>query len=56
MLSSSDFDPWRTPYASEGIVSKRRDRPYQAGGSKDWIKLKNRRRPAMERVMEQSFT
>jgi ATP-dependent DNA ligase len=27
----------------EGLVSKRRDRPYQAGRSKDWIKMKNRK-------------
>jgi bifunctional non-homologous end joining protein LigD len=27
----------------EGLVSKRRDRPYQAGRSKHWIKAKNRR-------------
>jgi hypothetical protein len=26
----------------EGLVSKRRDRPYQAGRSKHWIKIKNR--------------
>ncbi|MGY0575950.1 ATP-dependent DNA ligase [Bradyrhizobium sp. RDM12] len=26
----------------EGLVSKRRDRPYQAGRSKEWIKVKNR--------------
>jgi ATP-dependent DNA ligase len=26
----------------EGIVSKHRDRPYQAGRSKYWIKVKNR--------------
>jgi bifunctional non-homologous end joining protein LigD len=33
----------------EGLVSKRRDRPYEAGRSKHWIKLKNRTHPAMER-------
>ena len=38
--------------ALEGLVSKRRDRPYRAGRSKDWIKIKNRKHPAMERVME----
>jgi ATP-dependent DNA ligase len=32
----------------EGLVSKRRDRPYQAGR----IKIKNRKHPAMSRVME----
>jgi ATP-dependent DNA ligase len=36
----------------EGLVSKRRDRPYQAGRSKHWIKVKNRNHPAMSRVME----
>jgi hypothetical protein len=29
----------------------RRDRPYQAGRSKHWIKVKNRQHPAMDRVM-----
>jgi ATP-dependent DNA ligase len=36
----------------EGLVSKRRDRPYQAGRSKHWVKVKNRKHPAMGRVME----
>ena len=36
----------------EGLVSKRRDRPYQAGRSKAWLKIKNRKHPAMSRVME----
>ena len=36
----------------EGLVSKRRDRPYQAGRSKHWIKIKNCQHPAMSRVME----
>jgi bifunctional non-homologous end joining protein LigD len=35
----------------EGIVSKRRNRPYQAGRSKHWIKIKNRSHPAMDRVV-----
>jgi bifunctional non-homologous end joining protein LigD len=30
----------------------KRDRPYQAGGSKRWIKIKNRKHPAMSRVMD----
>jgi len=34
----------------EGMVSKRADRPYRAGRSKDWVKVKNRE--AMSRVME----
>ncbi|MBR0755634.1 DNA ligase [Bradyrhizobium jicamae] len=38
----------------EGMVSKRRDRPYRAGRSKDWIKVKNRKHPAMGREMEAS--
>jgi bifunctional non-homologous end joining protein LigD len=36
----------------EGMVSKRRDRPYRAGRSPDWIKVKNRKHPAMERVRD----
>jgi bifunctional non-homologous end joining protein LigD len=36
----------------EGLVSKRRDRPYRGGRSKDWIKVKNRSHPAMERVKD----
>ena len=33
----------------EGLVSKRRDRPYRAGRSKHWVKVKNRKHPAMQR-------
>ena len=36
----------------EGLVSKRSDRPYRGGRSKDWIKVKNRLHPATSRVME----
>src|SRR5206468_43522 len=36
----------------EGLVSKRRDRSYTAGRSKDWVKVKNRAHPAMMRVGE----
>ena len=36
----------------EGLVSKRRDRPYQGGRSKHWVKVKNREHPAMYRVMD----
>jgi ATP-dependent DNA ligase len=36
----------------EGLVSKRRDRPYRGGRSKDWLKTKNRQHAAMVRVME----
>ena len=36
----------------EGLVSKRRDRPYQGGRSKHWVKVKNRKHTAMSRVMD----
>ena len=36
----------------EGLVSKRGDRPYRGGRSKDWIKIKIRSHPAMMRVAE----
>jgi bifunctional non-homologous end joining protein LigD len=36
----------------EGLVSKRRDRPYRAGRSPDWVKVKNRSHPAMSRVRD----
>jgi len=47
-------DLFRAAYrmALEGLVSKRRDRPYQAGRSKHWVKVKNRTHPAMARVMD----
>ena len=36
----------------EGLVSKRIDRPYRGGRSPDWVKVKNRKHPAMERVKD----
>jgi bifunctional non-homologous end joining protein LigD len=36
----------------EGLVSKHRERPYQAGRSRHWIKVKNRKHPAIYRVMD----
>jgi bifunctional non-homologous end joining protein LigD len=39
-------------FGLEGLVSKRRDHPYRAGRSPDWIKVKNRSHPAMQRVQE----
>jgi len=36
----------------EGMVSKRADRPYRAGRSKNWIKVKNRLHPAYQRVQD----
>ena len=39
-------------FGLEGMVSKRWDRPYQAGRSKHWVKVKNRKHPAMGRMMD----
>ena len=39
-------------FGLEGMVSKRRDSRYRPGRSPDWIKVKNRSHPAMERVRE----
>jgi bifunctional non-homologous end joining protein LigD len=36
----------------EGLVSKRSDRPYRGGRSPHWVKVKNRKHPAMMQVME----
>jgi hypothetical protein len=36
----------------EGIVAKRRDRPYRSGRSPDWVKIKNPGAPAVIRVIE----
>jgi bifunctional non-homologous end joining protein LigD len=36
----------------EGLVSKRRDRPYRAGRSPHWIKVKNPKSPAMTRAKD----
>lgn len=35
----------------EGLVSKRRDRPYRPGRSREWVKVKNRAHPAMSREL-----
>jgi bifunctional non-homologous end joining protein LigD len=35
----------------EGIVAKRRDRPYRSGRSPDWVKVKNPDAPAATRVI-----
>ena len=37
----------------EGIVAKRRDRPYRSGRSPDWIKVKNPDAPAATRLIEE---
>jgi hypothetical protein len=39
-------------FGLEGLVSKRADRPYRAGRSPDWVKVKNRKHPAVDRVAE----
>jgi bifunctional non-homologous end joining protein LigD len=36
----------------EGIVAKRRDKPYRSGRSPDWIKVKNQDVPAAKRLIE----
>jgi bifunctional non-homologous end joining protein LigD len=36
----------------EGIVAKRRDRPYRSGRSPGWVKIKNPDAPAATRIME----
>jgi hypothetical protein len=41
----------RAPVSSP-CSAKRRDRPYQSGRSKHWLKVKNRKHPAMNRVAE----
>jgi bifunctional non-homologous end joining protein LigD len=37
---------------AEGIVAKRRDRPYRSGRCADWVKVKNPDAPAATRVMD----
>jgi ATP-dependent DNA ligase len=39
-------------FGLEGMVSKRRDSTYRSGRSPNWIKVKNRNHPAMDRVRE----
>jgi len=39
-------------FGLEGLVSKRRESVYRGGRSPNWIKVKNRSHPAMERVKE----
>ncbi|MEH2501425.1 ATP-dependent DNA ligase [Bradyrhizobium sp. AZCC 1578] len=36
----------------DGLVSKRKDSRYRAGRSPDWIKVKNRTHPALDRVKD----
>jgi bifunctional non-homologous end joining protein LigD len=37
---------------AEGVVAKRRDRPYRSGRSPDWVKIRNPSAPAARRIME----
>jgi bifunctional non-homologous end joining protein LigD len=37
----------------EGIVAKRRGRPYRSGRSTDWIKIKNPEAPAVTRLIDE---
>ncbi len=37
----------------EGIVAKKRDRPYRSGRSTDWIKIRNPNAPAVMRLLEE---
>ena len=37
---------------AEGIVAKRRDRPYRSGRCADWVKVRNPEAPAATRIME----
>jgi bifunctional non-homologous end joining protein LigD len=37
---------------AEGIVAKRRDRPYRSGRCADWVKIKNPAAPAATRIIE----
>jgi bifunctional non-homologous end joining protein LigD len=39
-------------FGLEELVSKRQDSTYRAGRSPNWIKVKNRQHPAMERIKE----
>ena len=39
-------------FGLEGLVSKHRDRPYRGGRQKHWIKVKNRKHHAFDRMRE----
>ena len=40
----------------EGLVSKRRDRPYRGGRREHWVKVKNPSHPAMHRVERETLS
>ena len=37
----------------EGIVAKRRDRPYRSGRTTSWLKVRNPNAPAVKRFLEE---
>jgi bifunctional non-homologous end joining protein LigD len=37
----------------EGIIAKRRDRPYRSGRTTDWLKIRNPSAPAVTRLLEE---
>ncbi len=39
-------------FGLEGIVSKRRESRYRAGRCPDWVKVKNRKHPAIDRIKD----
>jgi bifunctional non-homologous end joining protein LigD len=39
-------------FGLEGIVSKHRDRAYRAGAAAHWVKVKNPKHPAINRVKD----
>ena len=46
-------DLWQAcKFGPEGMVSKRRDRPHRSGRSPDWIKVKNRSHPSLDRIKD----
>jgi bifunctional non-homologous end joining protein LigD len=48
----SDLFPAACRMGLEGLVSKHREPPYQAGRSRHWLKVKNPKHPAMYRLMD----
>jgi bifunctional non-homologous end joining protein LigD len=42
-------------FGCEGIVAKRADSLYRSGRSKNWLKIKNPKSPAMLRIEEGTF-
>jgi ATP-dependent DNA ligase len=39
-------------FGLEGIVAKRRDKPYRSGRTAEWVKIKNPNAPAATRILE----